>query len=178
MAEIMKMEAAREAVETLKLVTPAAIGTIAGLLQDDMRDHPRAVAANYRKAGDQISDAEKRDLGIRKNAFLSREALARLTIEGRLEPLTAHERTLLRATFTLIRGRRIAKEVELQVQLGKAFLGFEHEILGRQCPACNRLDGIVSDAANAHVLPPSDCVAGCTANYGLRPKIDFLADLD
>jgi hypothetical protein len=174
----MKTEAAREAVETLKLVTPAAIPTIAGLLQEDMRDHPRAIAADYRKTGDQMSDDEKRALGIRKNAFLSRQALAQLTVEGRLEPLTAHERTLLRATFTLIRSQRVTKEGELRLQLGKAFVGFKHETLGRECPACNRLDGIVSNAADAHVLPPTDCVAGCTANYGIRPKIDFLADVD
>lgn len=174
----MKNEAAREAVETLKLVTPAAVPTIAGLLQDDMRDHPRAIATSYRKAGDQIYDEEKRALGIRKNAFLSRQALAQLTIAGRLEPLIPHERTLLRATFTLIRSQRVAEERELQVQLGKAFVGFEHETLGRECPACSRLDGIVSNAAYAHVLPPTDCVAGCTANYGIRPKIDFLADMD
>lgn len=178
MAETMNNEAAREAVVTLKLVTPAAISTIAGLLQDDMRDHPRAIAAAYRKAGDQISDEEKRALGIRKNAFLSGQALAQLTVEGRLEPLIAHERTLLRATFTLIRSQRVAKEGELQLQLGEAFVGFEHETLGRECPACNRLDGVVSSAADAHVLPPADCVAGCTANYGIRPKIDFLAGVD
>ena len=175
---VTKDEAAREAVAQLGLLTSEAIPTIARLLQDEMRDHPRAIATAYRKESEQISDNEKKALGIRKNGFLSRVALAELTSTGRIEPLVAHETTLLRATFTLNRYRCIAQEKELQAQLGKCFLGFEHETLHRDCPACNRLSGLVTQGAEAAILPPADCIRGCTASYGLRAKIDWLANID
>ncbi len=160
----MKDEAAREAVGMLRLLTAAAIPTIVRLLQDDIRDHPRAIAAAHRRDGEQLSDEEKRALGIRRNGFLSRTAFDELTGEGRTHPLVAHELTLLRATFTLIRSLRVADAGLLQARFGSAFLGFEHQTLHRDCPACNLIDGTVVPAAGARILPPAGCVPGCTAS--------------
>ncbi|RZF59005.1 hypothetical protein EWE75_24180 [Sphingomonas populi] len=169
--------AAREAVEHLGLLTPEAITTIAQLLQGDMSEPPNALATRYRKEGEQISDADKRVLRIRRNGFLSRQALAEITPAGLSDPLAAHETTLLRATFTVIRHRRVAEGAKLKERLGKCFVGFAHETLNRDCAACNRLDGLVTDAANAAILPPVGCSCP-TANYGISPKIDWLADVD
>jgi hypothetical protein len=77
----------------------------------------------------------------------------------------------------LIRDQRVAQEAKLKKQLGSAFIAFEQETLTRTCLACSRRDGLTS-AADAFVLPPINCVVGCTANYGLGPKIDFIADVD
>lgn len=175
---MIKSEAAREAVEQLGLLTTCAIPTIARLLQEEMRDHPRTITLAYRKEGEQVADAEKKALGIRKSSFLSRAALAEMTAAGLKDPLTAHETTLLRATFTLNRHRCVAQDSKLKAQLGKRFAGFEHEAVNGKCPACNRLQGLVTQAAEAAIMPPTDCISGCTANYSIRPKIDWFADLD
>lgn len=177
-SEVTAIEAAQEAVTTLGLLRAEAATTIAALLDPETREHPRAIATAYRKAGEQVLDSEKRALGLRKNAFLSQPALAEITPLGLADPLGAHEVPLLRATFTLIRGRRVAEQGALETQLGNAFIGFKHETLSRECPACNRLDGRVTRGPDAAVLPPSDCIAGCTANYGIRQKIDYLADIN
>jgi hypothetical protein len=174
----IKDEAAREAVTTLGLLTSKAIPTIASLLANDLSEHPRAIATRYRKEGEQISDAEKKALGIRRNGFLSRAALAEIAPAGLTEPLAAHEITLLRATFTRLRYDRVAQGEAMRAQLGPSFIGYLHDTLHRECPACIRLDGLVTDAANAKIMPPSDCAPGCSANYGIGPKIDWLADID
>jgi hypothetical protein len=175
---MIKDEAACEAVMRLGLLTPDAIPTIAQLLQEEMRDHPRAITTAYRKEGEQVSDGEKKALGIRKSGFLSRAALAEITATGRVSPLTAHETTLLRATFTLNRYRQVAQEPELRAQFGKCFVGFKHETLHRECPACNKLSDLVTDGAGAAIMPPADCGPRCTANYGISPKMDWFAELD
>jgi len=149
--------AAREAVTTLGLLTPAASPTVASLLAGDLSEHPRATATRYRKEGEQISDAEKRALGIRKNGFLSKAAFAELTPAGLIAPLAAHEITLLRATFTVIRHRRVLQGEAMRAQLGHSFIGYIHDTLHRECPACNRLDGLVTDEASAKIMPPADC---------------------
>ena len=169
--------AAREAIEALGVLTPEAVPTIARLLQGDMSEHPRAVATRYRKEGEQISDTEKRVLGIRRNGYLSRQALAEITSAGLGDPLAAHETTLLRATFTVMRDRRVAEGAKLKEQFGKCFVGFAHETQQHECAACNSLDGRVTDAASAAVFPPAGCSCP-TANYIVSPKIDWLADVD
>lgn len=169
--------AARAAITDLGLLKADAIPTIARLLQGDMSEHPRAIATRYRKEGDQIPDADKRVLGIPRNGFLSHQALAEITPAGLAEPLTAHETTLLRGVFIVIRYRRVAEGVKLKEQFGKCFVGFAHETLHRECVACHRLDGLVTDAANAAIFPPAGCSC-LTANYGISPKIDWLADVD
>jgi len=175
---MIEEQAAREAVITLGLLTPDAIPTIAHLLNGDLSEHPRAIATRYRKEGEQIADADKKALGIRKNGFLSKAALAEITPLGIATPLTAHETTLLRATFSLIRHQRVAQGEASRESLGKVFEGYLHETLHRDCPACNRLNGKVTDAANTVIIPPNDCVPGCFANYGIRTKIDWLAGVE
>ena len=173
-----KQDAAREAVTTLGLLTPGAIPTITGLLSDDLIEHPRSICTRYRKTGEQISDEEKKRLGIRRNGFLSKAALSEISEAGLAEPLAAHERTLLRATFTMSRANAIGKADEVLEQVGGALIGWEHSTLNKDCPACNRLDHRVTAADQAVILPPSDCRPGCTAPYTIRPKFDWLHDID
>ncbi len=177
MADI-EHEAALEAVTTLRLLLPQAVPTIAGLMTPLTFDHPRAIATRYRKGGEQLDDAEKKALGIRRNGFLSKLALAEIAPLGLEQPLIAHETTLLRATFTVMRHRRVEEGEKARKQFGKGFLGYEHIALHRECPACNLLHGRITDAENASVMPPPECVPGCYANYDIRLKIDFLAELD
>lgn len=171
----IELDAAREAVSTLKLLTPEATPTIAKLIDGDLSEHPRAIATRYRKEGEQIADADKKALGIRKNGFLSKASYVELSPSGLATPLTAHETTLLRATFTFMRHRRIVQNEAQRDQLGVCFQGYLHETLHRECPACNELNGRVTDAADAAIMPPATCVPGCFANYDIRAKIDWLA---
>lgn len=174
----IKHDATREAVMTLGLLTPEAIPTIARLINADLSEHPRAVATRYRKEGDQIDDATKKTLGIRRNGFLSKASYSEITDLGLSSPLTAHETTLLRATFTVSRYNRVAQGETTRQHLGTKFAGYLHQTLHSECPACNALNGAITDAAGAAIMPPVTCVPGCLANYDIRAKIDWLADVD
>ena len=171
-------DAAREAVETLGLLKVEAMQTIARLLDGTMSEHPRTITTRYRKEGEQITDVEKKALGIRKNGFLSIAARDEITELGLTDPLTVHEITLLRASFTVSRSMRVQQWIELSEALGKQFVGFKHETLHRDCPACNQLSDLATDEGHVHIIPPSNCAPRCTANYSIGYKIDWLAGIE
>jgi hypothetical protein len=173
----IKLVVANEAVDHLALLRPEAKATIASLLQDQMIEHPRSICTAYRKQGPQIPLELKRELGIRANGFLSYEAYDELSESGKKKPLVAHELTLLRATFSLMRHNSAQQEREFRNRFGKCFVGFVYDIIETDCAACATLEGKIVRAKDAHQLPPPDCTC-LTANYSLRPKVDFLADLD
>ena len=172
----IKLIAAQEAIDRLRLLRPEAATTIAELLQDEMIEHPRAICTAYRKRGAQISREQKRRLGIRGNGFLSHAAFEELSELGIRKPLVAHETTLLRATFSLMRHNRVQNESELRNQLGPCFLGFEYDVFESECPACRSLHGSITCKAGAVVFPLPECTC-VTANYDIHPKFDWLADL-
>ncbi|MEO7679947.1 MAG: hypothetical protein ABIS14_04555 [Sphingomonas sp.] len=176
-SRMIELDAAREAIETLGLLRPAAAETIARLLQGDINEHPRALCTAYRKAGEQITDQEKSALGIKRNGFLSRIALNEIAPAGLADPLLAHEISLLRASFVVNRYRRVQQASQLSRELGPVFTGFPHTTLHSDCAACNRLDGLVTTADDAFIFPSADCTC-VTANYGLSAKLDWLADID
>ncbi|MER8406823.1 hypothetical protein [Mesorhizobium sp. M0768] len=169
-------EAASEAVARLGLLKPEAAKTISRLLLAEMGDHPRAICTAYRKNGVQISREEKKALGIRVNAFLSYAAFNELSEAGKGAPLSAHETTLLRATFSVLRYRAVEKETDFRKQLGACFLGFEYDVLAANCPTCIGLNGTIARSAKEAIFPNPSCTC-VTANYGLRPKVDWLADV-
>ena len=171
-------QAAAEAIAALGLIEPGAMPTILELLRGGAGEHPKATCARYRQQGEQVGDAEKRGLGVRSNGFLSRSALAEITAKGRSDPLRAHELTLLRATFTMLRDRSMLYARQASVQVGGACVVIVHETLSANCSACRALDGRRTSIGEAAVLPPAECEAPCTANYGLRVSVDWLADLD
>ena len=174
---ISKREIVEEAVVRLGLLRPEAVQTIELLLQDEMTEHPRAICTAHRKNGIQISPELKKELGIRANGFLSIKAFDELTAKGQSQPLAAHENTLLRATFSLMRYRRVRQESQLRDQLGPCFIGFKYDVLEMDCRACVALDGSLTTASSAAILPLKDCVC-VTANYSLQPKFDWAADVD
>lgn len=173
----VKQQAAREAVERLGLLKPQAADTVELLLADAEFMHPRAICTAYRKTGPQISDEIKKSLGIRKNGFLSEQALAELSELGLNDALRAHELTVLRAAFAVSRSRSVESGLGLRAQIGSGFIGFRYDVLQDACPSCRERDGeIVADPMTA-IFAPSDCSC-VTANYGIRADVDWLAGLD
>jgi hypothetical protein len=172
----MRFAAAREAVQKLGLLVPKAEAIIWHMLDDRFEGHhPTEISTAYRKDGEQISKEEKKALGVRSNAFLSRKAFDELAENGRSTPLIAHETVLLRATFTLIRYKSIlnARQIESPVFNDE----FKYDMLKLDCQACKELDGTVTKGDDAKIFPPDNCVCD-TANYGLKPVIDFIAGVD
>jgi hypothetical protein len=165
-AMISKNDIVEEAIVRLGLLRPEAVQTIELLLQGEMIEHPRAICTTYRKNGAQISPELKKELGIRANGFLSVKAFDELTAKGQLEPLAAHEKTLLRATFSLMRYKSIQQESRLRDQLGPCFIGFKYDVQEMDCEACVALDGSLTTASSAAILPLKDCVC-VTAHYSL-----------
>lgn len=139
---------ADEAGRSLGYLKPDAVDMVVSFMGDELVVHPRETATGYRKRGEQIADDEKKALGIRKNAFMSRRALEDLTDKGRARPLDAHEVTTLRATFAMTRNRNIRQANEL------GYDEFEISSTGDgRCAACDALDGKVVKGADAPIFP-------------------------
>lgn len=173
----LRRNAAQEAVDYLGLLKPQAVNSIENLLSDATSVHPAAICTAYRKNSPQISDEAKKSLGIRKNGFLSSQAFAELSEIGLKNPLRAHELTVLRASFVLLRYCSVQSSLEISTKIGSAFIGFLFDASVDACKSCRGRDGeIVVDPMSA-IFPHSDCSC-VTANYGIRAHIDWLAGDD
>jgi hypothetical protein len=169
----MGLMAAREAVAHLGLLKPAAEPTILRLLENRAGEHPRTVATAWRKAGEQVSAEQKRMLGIRVNAFLSREALDELAERGFADPLRAHELTLLRATFVLFRHRTAVSYQKVMaehpdVRMEVRYDAFHHD----SCDVCKSLHD-TPVGTDWGLFAPDGCTC-MTAPHGLRLAADWL----
>jgi hypothetical protein len=137
------------------------------MLEANEGQHPKEIARQYRKYGEQLTNDEKRSLGIRASAFYSREALKSLTEKGRSTIKDAHATTLLRAMFGFFRDRAIAgaKAADIhQFRISPSHAG---------CPACDRLNGQLISSNEAAFFPPPDC-AREACSVCLEPWKDFL----
>jgi len=171
-SDIVK-SALTEAIDKLGLIKPDAIERISHLLSADMTVHPRQTCIEYRKTGDQLSKEDKKANGINGNAFFSRNAFDDLTDLGRLNPLIAHQQTILRANFTV--GRYHSLEKLKQIFLpGHGFKGIVKFIgSAPECPFCSDSDGELMKIEEAPVFPPPQCA--CAApHYLFIPEISFL----
>jgi hypothetical protein len=174
--ETMRQEAADEAVSKLGLLDTSVVPLIVGFLGGQYEgEHPRSICSTYRKNGEQISKEEKKKLGLRSNASLSRQAYSDLTDKGRQKPLVSHEQVLLRAWFSVQRFRSVLRIKEMEFP--EEHIEWTYEVLNMICPACAAMDGKKVDRQNIAVLPPQSCVCE-TANYVFRVQIDWLADID
>lgn len=162
---------AGEAATSLGYVKPEAADTILRLLQSQVQPVDGETIDGYRKQGEQISDAEKKTRGIRKNAFMSQAAASDLTEKGWTKPLDAHAVTIRRALFAWTRVRNIRQAQELGCDQ------FEYDsVMDKVCPACDALDGHIVAGADVLIFPPDGCLCE-TGRYILHPKIDWFADL-
>lgn len=171
--EDFKRQAVKEAISALGLIKPEAEDVMLSMLRDEMDIHPRQTLTGYRKV-DQLSKEEKRAVGLRSNALLSRQAFEDLTENGLGAPLTAHETVLLRATFTLNRYRTIEGLKKPEIKAMKAFQGIKYDVRGMSCPVCGPLNGKVIQVEDAEIFPLKGCACD-TANFTYRPHMDFLA---
>lgn len=165
-----RLESASEAIEALGYLQPHAAEVIADMIEEVMVNQPRSTTTTYRKNGEQVSDGEKKALGIRRNAFFSRAALEDLTEKGCSKPLDAHELTLRRATYSFQRVRTIRQGWD------HGYDQFRHSSFDTTCPACHALSDKITSGAEAHVFPPKDCICE-TGRFGLSIHIDFVAEL-
>ncbi|MCP3733218.1 hypothetical protein M9978_22700 [Sphingomonas sp. MG17] len=171
--DAFRLAAAREAIASLGLVVSEAEGIIWHMLDFRLTDHPKARATAYRKNGEQLSAEEKRALGLRSNAYLSRRAFSEITSKGMASPLEAHEKVLLRASFSLFR--------YLVIQNPSVIDGHEvnylFDVLNIACPVCKPLNGttISGNDAPMFALPGCECE---TANFGYRAYVDWLANIE
>lgn len=174
-ANDVKRQAVKEAIAALGLILPEAEDKIIAFLGNEMEVHPRQTLTEYRKGGEQLTKEEKKALGLRTNAFLSRKAFQDLTDEGRREPLTAHETVLLRATFSYNRYRALQSIKAADLVGRKIFKGVKYEVLNTNCSVCGPLDGKTIQIEEAPILPLQGCSCD-TANFGYRPDVDFLEE--
>ncbi|MCR6502468.1 hypothetical protein MUO32_25915 [Shinella sp. CPCC 101442] len=169
----IKRQAVREAISALGLIKAEAEDTIVGFLADEMEIHPRQTLTEYRR-GEQLSKDEKKAIGVRSNAFLSRQAFHDLTEAGLECPLKAHETVLLRATFTFQRYQTIQSTKAAGLVGDKVFKGMKYDVLNMHCAICGPMDGKTIPIDEATIFPFPGCTCD-TANWGYRADVDFLA---
>lgn len=172
-AATIRVQATHEALARLGLLKPLAAPTIVALLENLAGEHPRTACTAYRKTGEQISAEEKRRLAIRANAFLSKKALSELSDKGLVDPLRAHELTLLRASFVLSRHRNALSYARVmadhpEVRMVVRYDAFHHD----SCDACKNLHD-TPVGPDWSLLAPEGC-ACLTAPYALRLDADWL----
>jgi hypothetical protein len=158
----------QESIAALGYIKPEFDTALAIMLEANEGQHPKEIARRYRKNGEQLTDDEKRSLGLRAGTFYAREALESLTEKGRSNIKDAHATTLLRAMFGFFRDRTIAgaKAADIhQFRVSSSHAG---------CPACDRLNGQLISSNEAAFFPPPDCAREACSVW-LEPWKDFLA---
>lgn len=136
-----------EAIEALQLVNAEALPDLLKALPKHSSDP--GFALEWRKSGTQLTSGEKAQLGISARAFMSKELLAQLTPQGMCAPLSAHETTLQRASFSLSRYHNLE-----QARLASLPLSVR-----RVCPSttdCLQIDAWAEPEA-FDPLPPIEC---------------------
>lgn len=166
-----------EAFEALGYLNDSAKTTVVELLADALTIGSSAASTTYRKTGEQLSKEMKRTLGIRANSFMSKEAYDELSETGKEHPLHAHEITLRRAAFSVMRARSLVEAQKFIVSHKKhvTLLKCDGSFPDR-CLICKSTDGVVISIEHASPLPPKDCkVEGCGMTF--KFEIDWVADL-
>jgi hypothetical protein len=161
------IQSAHEAVSSLKLLRSSAVETIAGMLSDCSILHPRAVTTAYRKNGEQLGKEDKKALGLRANAFLSKTAAAELSEAGLRRPLEAHEVTLLRAHFNAMRRAAVEKAETIDADF------FEYSTISNDCPGCVRMRDQKMSADDLRPSHPPDCEREACPVM-IVAKVDFI----
>ena len=155
-----------EAIQSLGYIKPEVASRLVRLIQRNENQHPKQIATSHRKEGEQLSSEEKKALGLRANAMMSRDALGDLTDKGLTVPLAAHEQTILRASLAWGRAKSIASESDMGVSKWECLAPFPAD-----CPGCKRLDGKVLSVSDVAPIGPHDCFREACA-ISFAPQID------
>lgn len=143
-------ECVREAIDGLGYISGHFAEVLVQLLPVCTRNGFDVVERALRRDGVQISDAEKNAMGLRKNAFMSREVALMLTEKGRGEPLWALQATLLRAQFY---GRRYDDLNMIEQN------GWKAKLSGRSdCAGCRKVQNKIGTPAQIEKMFP---IQGC-----------------
>ena len=171
--KMLRHRAAEEAVAHLGLLKAEAVATVFGLLDNPDGSHPRAICTAYRKKGEQLHEGEKKVAGLRKKAFMSREALAEITAKGMQDPLRAHELTVLRGSFAIFRHRNALSAEHMMQEHPNLPIEVQYDVFHPDsCDVCHAL--------NRKPVGPNWGLDGCTcitAPYGLHILADFIGEL-
>ena len=160
-----------EAIQSLGYIKPEAASKLVKLIQDNESQHPKQISTSYRKEGEQLSGDEKKRLGIRANAMMSKQALDDLTEKGRAVPLAAHEQTILRASLAWSRSQNLESLGKAGVRMCEAIAPFAD-----QCPGCKHLDGKILPIGDIDPLGPQDCFReACAIAFAAKLDDGFLA---
>lgn len=157
----------QESIAALGYIKPEFDTALAIMLEANEGQHPKEIARQYRKNGEQLTNGEKRSLGIRASAFYSREALQSLTDKGKSNLLEAHTVTLLRAMFSFFTNRMVedARKANIhRFQVSGAFA---------DCPGCKAMDGQIISSNYAAFLRPNSCAREACA-LTILPYKDYL----
>lgn len=169
----LRRQAAQESIESLKLLNLGAVDTVFRLLEDAQHTNPKAIYTAYRKQGNQISDLDKKTLGIRKNGFMTYEALADISGDGMHDVIRAHELTVLRASFVLFRYRNAISAERMMKEHCEIPIEVQYDVFHPEsCDVCNALHH-TPVGSDWGLFPPTGCTC-VTAPYGLHVHVDFI----
>lgn len=141
-----------EAIEHLGLLRSERASDLARFMQLLGPISAQEMAASYLKDGEQISEMEKRFLGVSASAHMSRPAFEDLNHEGLASPKTAHFLTFARALASV---QRFA-EIEKCLKGGTSQLTCSAE-RSSTCRVCIQWAGVSLDVSQVSPFGPSDC---------------------
>jgi hypothetical protein len=174
--KVLRRRAAEEAVAHLGLLKPEAAETVYRLLDNPDGSHPRAICAAYRKEGSQLLEEEKNKASLRKNAFMSREAIVEISPKGMHDPLRAHELTVLRGSFAVFRHRNALSAQHIMQEHPNLPIEVQYDVFHPDsCDVCKALHG-KPVGPDWGLLAPDGCTC-VTAPFGLQIHADFIGEV-
>jgi hypothetical protein len=141
-----------EAIKSLGYLKPEAALKLVNLIHDNRHQNSKQISTLYRKGGEQLTSEEKKHLGIRANAMMSKQAINDLTEKGLSKPVSAHEQTILRASLAWSRSNNMADGSGAGTSKWEVLAPFPDK-----CPGCKRLDGKFIFAGEMEPTGPHDC---------------------
>jgi SPP1 gp7 family putative phage head morphogenesis protein len=131
------MPMVEKAIGDTALIEPEFAPAIAKLAADFQFSSARSAGLSLRKRLPQLAREEKKELGLRANAFFSREAESMLTDKGRKQPIEAFETVFLRV-ISINTGNRSEKQATAVGATEYMWCSVGDE---RTCPECRGRDG-------------------------------------
>lgn len=150
-----------KAIEKLGYIKPEAKPRLVASILDHSDQCLDAIARAHRKNGDQLTAAEKKEIGLRANAAMSREAFAELTEQGLENPLAAHAAVISRAVLSASRAQTLS---DLRVQGLRTCEAVAPFV--KDCPGCKEIDGQIMPIADVDPYGPPACFrAACAISF-------------
>lgn len=161
-------EAVAEAISSLGLLSRSAQGALKDAMLSMQNEGSKAVGSHLRKLEPQVDDTEREALGLGKRAFFSKQMVSCLTETGREDPINAIDATVVRATGSFVRAKKLIEGKER----GNRWVEVRSYQSG-DCMHCGKFEGRFLPIESVSALPPDNCDR-TNCRFSFQTLSDFL----